>query len=75
MDDVNELKLEHDRLKRQKDNLEKNYERRKKLNLCDEEYEHDINIDLKQLNNDIGVLQRKIRSIESEQNRHKLINE
>jgi len=75
MDDLAELHLEYDRLKRQKDNLEKNYGRRKKLNLCDETYEHDINFDLKQLNQDLGVLNRKIKSIESEQIRHKMINE
>jgi len=75
MEELVELRLEYDRLKRQRDNLEKNYERRKRLNLCDEKYEHEINIDLKQLNQDLGFLHRKIRSIESEQNRKKLINE
>ncbi|MBT4870474.1 MAG: hypothetical protein HON47_02790 [Candidatus Diapherotrites archaeon] len=75
MEELSELKLEYDRLKRQKDNLEKNYERRKKLKLCDEEYEHDINIDIKQLTHDLGILHRKIKAIESEQHRHKLINE
>ena len=75
MDELKELQLEYDRLKRQRDNLEKNYERRKKLKLVDEEYEHDITIDLKQLNQDLGYLHRKIRAIESEQARHKLIND
>jgi len=74
MEDIKELELEYGRLIRQKENLEKNYERRKRLNLCDEKYEHEINYDLRQLNQDIGFLQRKIRSIESEQNRHKIIN-
>jgi len=73
MEDINELKLEHERLARQKDNLEKNYERRKRLNLCDEKYEHEINYDLQQLNQDIGFLHRRIKAIESEQNRHKII--
>ena len=75
MSELSELKLQHDRLKRQRDSLEKNYERRKKLKLCDEEYDHEINVDLKQVNQDLGYLHRKIRAIESEEVRHKLINE
>jgi len=71
MSELKELQLEYERLKRQKENLEKNYERRKKFNLCNEEYEQEINIDLKQLNHDIGYLKRKIKSIESEQVRKK----
>jgi hypothetical protein len=75
MSEIAELKIEYQRLKRQKDSLEQNYERRKKLKLCDEEYEHDINIDLKQLNQELGYLHRKIRAIESEETRHKMIND
>jgi len=71
MSELKELQLEYERLKRQKENLEKNYERRKKFNLCNEEYEQEINIDLKQLNHDIGYLKRKIKSNESEQVRKK----
>jgi len=74
MEDIKELELEHERLKRQKENLEKNYERRKRLNLCDEKYEQEINYDLKQLNQDIGFLHRKIKTIESEQTRKKMIH-
>ena len=75
MGELEEFKLEYARLKRQKDSLEQNYERRKRLNLCDEEYDHDITIDLKQLNQEMGYLIRKIKAIESEQTRHKMINE
>jgi len=73
MEELQELQLEYDRLKRQKENLEQNYARRKKLNLCDEEYEHDITIDIKQLDHDLGYLHRKIKAFESEATRKKII--
>lgn len=74
MSELDELKLEYDRKSRTKESLEKNYERRKKLNLLTDSYQKEISAELRQLNSDLSYLQRKIRSIESEENRRRMIN-
>jgi hypothetical protein len=74
MPELNELKLELIRKEKMKESLEKNYERRKKFKLLNDNYEREISAELRQLTQDIGILKRKVRSIESEENRRKIIN-
>jgi hypothetical protein len=73
MSEEAELKLELERQLRTRSTLEKFYERRKRLKLCDPAYESQITSELRELASSISALQRKIRSIESEQIRKKLI--
>lgn len=75
MDDLKELNLELARITRIRDNLKKNYDRRKKLNLIDAEYESSVKPELRKYDNDIAGLERQIRSRESENYRKKIIND
>jgi hypothetical protein len=72
MDNVFELKLDFDRKNRVKENLEKNFERRKRLNLLEEDYERGIKKEIRELESELSTLARKIRSIESEKSRRLL---
>jgi hypothetical protein len=74
MKEIVELNEELQRKKRMLDNLKKNYERRKRLNLLDGAYESEIKSEIKTIENEIAVIQRRIRSIESESIRSKYIN-
>ncbi|MDD3083764.1 MAG: hypothetical protein PHP82_01960 [Candidatus ainarchaeum sp.] len=74
MDNISELKIDYDRKRRMKENLEKNFERRKKLNLVDPAYERQIISDIKELESEMACIERKVRSIQSEKARKKLIN-
>jgi hypothetical protein len=65
MDEIKELKYEYDNLKRVRDNLQKNYDRRKKLNLLDDDYERQANFELRKYDSDLATINRRIRSIES----------
>jgi polyhydroxyalkanoate synthesis regulator phasin len=73
MNNVFELKLDFDRKNRVKENLEKNFERRKRLNLLEEDYERSIKKEIRELESELSILSRKIRSIESEKSRKKLL--
>lgn len=75
MQDIKELNLEIERTKRIYDNLKKNYERRKKLNLVDDEYESQVKPELRKYENDIASLERQLRSIESQNYRKKIIDD
>jgi polyhydroxyalkanoate synthesis regulator phasin len=72
MGDISELKLDFDRKNRIKENLEKNFERRKRLNLLEEDYERGIKKEIRELESELSTLARKIRSIESEKSRRLL---
>lgn len=72
---IDELKLDYERQSRILDNLKKNYERRKKLNLTDPAYERQILADIRKVESDLSALARQMRSIQSEQLRKKIINE
>ncbi len=74
MTEIEDLQLDLERKKRVKENLEKNFERRKKLNLLEPDYERQIVSDIKNLESELSSIQRRIRTIESEQIRKKLIN-
>ncbi len=75
MQNLNELKLDVERLERMKNNVQKNYDRRKKLNLLDPPYERQLKEDIRKLESDISSLNRQMRSIESQQYRSKMIND
>ncbi len=75
MDNLYDLNLELQKLTRTKDNIQKNYDRRKKLNLLDPPYERQLKEDIRKIEFDISALNRKIRSVESAQYRSKIINE
>ena len=74
MEEVVELNEELLRKQRVLDNLKKNYERRKRLNLIDSFYKSDITQEIRNLENEIAIIKRRIRSIESESIRSKYIN-
>ncbi|MDD4250775.1 MAG: hypothetical protein PHX27_01125 [Candidatus ainarchaeum sp.] len=74
METISDLQLDSERKKRLKENLVKNYDRRKKLNILDPDYERQLLSDIKKLDSDLSYIERKIRSIQSEQVRKKLIN-
>lgn len=75
MESLYDLNLELQKLKRTRDNIQKNYDRRKKLNLLDPPYERQLKEDLRKMDLDIAGLNRTIRSVESQQYRSKIINE
>jgi putative IMPACT (imprinted ancient) family translation regulator len=75
MSEIEELKLEYTRQKRLLENLKRNYERRKNLDLVDSVYERQIVYEIKQHENEVSSLARQIRSIQSQEARSKLINE
>ena len=74
MDEVSELKYEYEKLLRLKQSLVANYERRKKLKLCDDAYETDINHEILKNDSEMKALLRQIRSIESEKIRKNVIS-
>lgn len=75
MDNLYDLSLELQKLTRNRNNIQKNYDRRKKLNLLDPPYERQLKEDLRKLDLEIAGLNRTIRAVESEQHRSKIINE
>jgi len=73
--ELEDLRYEHKRASLQRDSLQKNYDRRKKLKLSDDTYERDILHDIAIMDDQLRELNKKIRSIESEQERSKIISE
>jgi hypothetical protein len=74
MENLDELRLVYERQKRQLDNLKKNYERRKKLNLVEAPYEQQIISDIKKYETELAGIVRQIRSIQSANTRAKFMN-
>ena len=74
MDEINDLKLDYERKTRVLDNLKKNYQRRKKLGLIEPAYEQQIKFDIKESEKELAIIQRQIRSIESQRSRSKFMN-
>ena len=74
MDKISDLKLDYERKLRVLENLKKNYQRRKQLNLIEPSYERQIKVDIKDSENELSAIQREIRSIESRQSRAKFMN-
>ena len=73
--ELEDLKYEYDKAVRLKDNLQKNLDRRKKLNLVDESYEREIKAEIGDVNGQIDVLRSKYRKLESEVARSRVISE
>lgn len=75
MNKLDELKLDYIRLTRTRDNLQKNYDRRKRLNLIDAPDERQLKEDIRRLDLEISSIQRQVRSIESQNLRSKIIKD
>jgi septal ring factor EnvC (AmiA/AmiB activator) len=75
MQDLSELRLDYERQTRLLDNLKKNYERRKKLNLLEPDYERQIVSDIKKIESEISSIARQIRSMQSANTRSKFMND
>ena len=75
MEDLSELRLDYERQTRLLENLKKNYERRKKLNLLEPDYERQIVRDIKKIESEISSIARQIRSIQSSNTRSRFIND
>ena len=73
--ELEELKYEYDKMVRLKDNLQKNLERRKKLNLADESYEDDIKAEIEGITEQVNIMHTKVRKLESEVARSRVISE
>ena len=69
MSDVEELKYEYERALREKANLEKRLERKKKMNLLAPGEEDSLKDDISDIDEVIRNLRRKYRSFESERTR------
>ncbi|MGI6589294.1 MAG: hypothetical protein ACOX1V_01365 [Candidatus Iainarchaeum sp.] len=69
MNDVEELKYEYERALREKANLEKRLERKKKMNLLAPGEEDSLKDDISDIDEVIRNLRRKYRSFESERTR------
>ena len=73
--ELEDLRYEYDKAVRIKASLEKNYERRKKLNLLDENEEESLKADIKDASIQIDDLRSKVRRLESQKMRSKVIAE
>ncbi|MEI7961732.1 MAG: hypothetical protein WCI04_05345 [archaeon] len=73
--ELEELKYEYDKIVRLRDNLQKNLERRKKLNLADESYEDDIKSEIEGISDQVSTMRTKIKKLESEVARSRVISE
>ncbi len=73
--EVDELKYQYDKAVRVRDNLVKNLERRKKLNLLSSNEEESLRDDIAEANSQADDLRRKMRSLESQYTRSKHISE
>ena len=74
-EELEELKYEYEKALRVKASLEKNYERRKKLNLLDRDEEASIKDDLADVAEQISDLKMKVRKLESQGMRSRVISE
>jgi len=73
--ELEELKYEYEKALRVKASLEKNYDRRRKLNLLDSSEENSIKDDLREASRQIDDLRMKVRRLESQHTRAKIISE
>lgn len=74
-EELEDLKYEYEKALRVKASLEKNYERRKKLNLLDRNEEESIKDDLADIAGQISDLKMKVRKLESQGMRSRIISE
>jgi len=73
--ELEDIKYEYDKALRYRDNLQKNLDRRKKLNLVDEGYESDIKSEIAAATDNLAVMKAKLRKIESEVARSRVISD
>ena len=73
--ELEDMKYEYEKAVRYKDNLQKNLDRRKKLNLVDEGYESDIKAEIEAANDKLADMKAKLRRLESEVTRSRVISE
>ena len=73
--ELEDLKYEYEKAMRVKASLEKNYERRKKLNLLDDAAEEELKDDIAAVGRQVEDLKRQVRSAESQKARSRVIAE
>ncbi|VVB76275.1 Uncharacterised protein [uncultured archaeon] len=72
---LEDFKYEYEKAMRVKSSLEKNYERRKKLNLLDEDTEYSLKQEIEEITGQLSDLKRRVRALESENSRSRVISE
>ncbi len=72
---LEDLKYEYEKALRVKASLEKNYERRKKLNLLDEDTEYDLKRDITEVTAQLEDLKKRVRALQSQTTRSRIISE
>ena len=73
MTELEDLKYEYEKAMRVKVNLEKNLERRKKLNLLDNVTEEELRGEIAEASRNLEDMRRRVRSMESEKTRSRVI--
>jgi hypothetical protein len=74
-EEMEDLKYEYEKAVRLRDSLQKNLDRRKKLNLTDSNYESDIKSEIEEMNYRLSDMKAKLRKIQSEMARSRVISE
>ena len=73
--EVDELKYKYEKALRIKESLQKNMDRRKKLNLLDLDSENSLKDEIQEATRQADDLKRQMRSLESQYNRSRVISE
>ncbi len=73
--EMEDLKYEYEKAVRLRDSLQKNLDRRKKLNLADSNYEDDIKAEIEEMNYRLSDMKAKLRKMQSEMARARVISE
>jgi len=74
-EEADELKYQYEKALRIKESLQKNYERRKKLNLLDSDTEYSLKEEIEEATRQADDLRRKMRALASQYSRAKVISE
>lgn len=73
--ELDELKYQYDKALRVKESLQKNLDRRKKLNLLDSDAEYSLKQEISEAGEAADDFKRKMRALESRYSRAKVISE
>jgi len=73
--EMEDLKYEYEKAVRLRDSLQKNLDRRKKLNLTDKDYEDGIKSEIEEMNYQLSDMRAKLRKMQSEMARARVISE
>jgi hypothetical protein len=73
--ELDELKYQYDKALRVKESLQKNMDRRKKLNLLGNDEEASLKDDIEEATRQAEDLRRRMRSLESQYSRSRVISE